>query len=368
MNTTLNTNTTLNNTILNNMTNVIKPQTTILNTLIDSINPQNSMVQVMLGQLVVSYLLSAIGIVLNKIIPISSTIFQYILSFFHIYVYDVSGELTNMLNPIIFKNCVTYKNNQPFGIIFGYWFIGYTNYNETERLGLASGIEKTVTHKIIIITTQNQYNKLTSINEFSLVNQYKYQEIAKSLYGNTVITRNACCSIEPNKYQRKVICDIINNYNKRSTKSYTCFISGQPGTGKSTIASMITNIIGGSLFTTWQIDSNVTLSKIYNDIRPSKTCPLIILINEIDETLYQIIENTKIQNKNVVVDKDGIPVSITKKKNWCDLFDKIDSGIYPYIIILMTSNVNPTKFDKIDASYLRKGRIHSRYIMDNVIS
>jgi hypothetical protein len=50
---------------------------------------------------------------------------------------------------------------------------------------------------------------------------------------------------------------------------------------------------------------------------------------------------------------------IDDKSSWNRFFDNIDLGLYPYVIILLCSNVKKEIIDKtLDPSYLRNGRIH----------
>jgi hypothetical protein len=43
------------------------------------------------------------------------------------------------------------------------------------------------------------------------------------------------------------------------------------------------------------------------------------------------------------------------------LFDRIDRGLYPNMIVLLTTNTDPALIDAMDKSYLRQGRINCRF-------
>ena len=49
---------------------------------------------------------------------------------------------------------------------------------------------------------------------------------------------------------------------------------------------------------------------------------------------------------------------IYDKPSWNSFLDKIEYGMYPYVILLMTSNQKRKSLDKYDRSYLRDGRIN----------
>ena len=57
-----------------------------------------------------------------------------------------------------------------------------------------------------------------------------------------------------------------------------------------------------------------------------------------------------------------IPIQIIDKRTWNDFLDDINIGFYPYLILIMTSNIsNEDIGKKYDISYLRENRIHLSY-------
>ena len=92
-----------------------------------------------------------------------------------------------------------------------------------------------------------------------------------------------------------------------------------------------------------------TLANLHVEVDPTEDKPLIILLNEIDIPLVSITEG--------IPDHKNIDISIQDKSGWNDLFDDIQIGIYPNIIVLLTSNKTPTFINELDQSYLREGRI-----------
>ena len=54
----------------------------------------------------------------------------------------------------------------------------------------------------------------------------------------------------------------------------------------------------------------------------------------------------------------NIPTLVRNKSSWNTLLDKIQLGIYPNIILLLTSNMGIKKINQtLDESYLRQGRM-----------
>ena len=87
-----------------------------------------------------------------------------------------------------------------------------------------------------------------------------------------------------------------------------------------------------------------------DEVEPTKDKPLIIVWEEIDIQLALIHQGIE-PHKN-------IPILVRNKSLWNTLLDKIQLGIYPNIILLLTSNMDVKKINQtLDESYLRPGRM-----------
>jgi hypothetical protein len=42
----------------------------------------------------------------------------------------------------------------------------------------------------------------------------------------------------------------------------------------------------------------------------------------------------------------------------CFMLDDICSGLYPFMIMILTSNSTPDQIDELDSSYIREGRVN----------
>jgi hypothetical protein len=91
------------------------------------------------------------------------------------------------------------------------------------------------------------------------------------------------------------------------------------------------------------------LSNLYLDADPTEECPLIVVFEEIDIALSKINEG--------IPDHKKLSILIQNKMGWNNLFDSIQIGMYPHLIIILTSNKLPKFINDLDVSYLRKGRI-----------
>ena len=129
------------------------------------------------------------------------------------------------------------------------------------------------------------------------------------------------------------------------------FIHGPPNTGKSIIGLLLAEYFGGNYsntFTPWQ-PGNV-LTDLTDEIELVREKPLIVAFDEVDVALLRIHEGTVPDHKNV-------PTLIQDKTGWNRFLDNFQRGLFPYLILLMTSNRSPEFINTLDTSYLRKGRI-----------
>jgi hypothetical protein len=102
-----------------------------------------------------------------------------------------------------------------------------------------------------------------------------------------------------------------------------------------------------STFKPWLPGDN--LCSLYNEAEPSEAKPLIIAFDEIDSALVKIHEGIE-QHKN-------IPIPVADKSGWNHMLDDIQRGLYPHLILILTSNKNPSFINDMDPSYLRERRI-----------
>src|SRR5207253_2410237 len=98
---------------------------------------------------------------------------------------------------------------------------------------------------------------------------------------------------------------------------------------------------------------------IYNTVCPSEDKPLIIVFEEAD------IMITAVHN-NLIEKHKHISIQVSNKTTFDTFFDSIDRGIYPYLILVMTSNKSDGYINSMDKSYLREGRTNLRIEMSNL--
>ena len=156
-------------------------------------------------------------------------------------------------------------------------------------------------------------------------------------------------SIQSRLAQQSIISNIVSEYKK---KTHTVgLIYGPPNTGKTTIGMLIAKELNGSYCNSlkpWL--PNCTLSQLYTMVEPSEDNPLIIAIDEFDVPLYNI-------HNGLIKPNEKMPTSMIDKCGWNTFFDDIQRGMYPYLIILLTTNKSPQFINELDTCYIRKGRV-----------
>jgi hypothetical protein len=246
-------------------------------------------------------------------------------------------------------------NNKGSGYSFGYWYLIHIEIITSDDND---------SYKIILIATESSYKNLVSDDNETCNNTKLFDDvfipdqIKKNIsiwesfgsYHNRWYRKRTIKipDFNPFSYQLGIMEQITDHYKKY--KHTTAFLHGPPGSGKSKIGLLLTNHYSSSYCKCLKLwKPGETLSSLHSEVDPTEDKPLIILLNEIDIPLVQItngIENHK-----------HLDISIQDKSGWNNLFDDVHIGIYPNVIILLTSNKSPTFINELDPSYLRDGRI-----------
>lgn len=153
----------------------------------------------------------------------------------------------------------------------------------------------------------------------------------------------------PRTDQFEILKKIIHIYNKNDFA--VSLISGGSGWGKTTIGILLANEINAYYCDTHDPSTpGDSLSMLYQTVSPSKKNPLVIVIDEVDTMITRI--------HNGIMDHKVVPIQIKDKRTWNQYFDKMNIGLYPFVIFIMTTNKPLSFFDNIDVSYIRDNRIH----------
>lgn len=127
-------------------------------------------------------------------------------------------------------------------------------------------------------------------------------------------------------------------------------LHGPPGTGKSMLGILLASRLDGCYCNTlrpWQAGDS--LAGLYAEVEPTAQKPLILVFEEIDGALLAIHAG--------VPPHKSIPITVADKAGWNRFLDEIGRGMYPHLILLLTTNRSPEFIRSMDPSYIRDGRV-----------
>jgi hypothetical protein len=283
-------------------------------------------------------------------------LFFVVYYFFKIKKYIISGdkEVTNALikkmsNHIIYTES-THNNgrNHPSGLFIGNKYYGYIEIKDGTTITLYA---KEETYNSLI--EQEQLLPVQTIEQKPIIknkiNVFIRKGSYRSLYYSSM--RLDLSHINPIGEQQSVIDSIKHIYNKNGHASV--FINGVAGAGKSTIGYLLAKELNGSYCHTFNpTEPGDCLSNLMVDIKVDDD-PVIIVIEEVDIMIQKIDKGLDKNNE--------IPIEIYNKTTWNNFMDDL---IFYKIILIFTSNTSKKELDKIDPSYLRKGRIDEYFYMN----
>uniref|UniRef100_A0A6C0KXS6 ATPase AAA-type core domain-containing protein n=1 Tax=viral metagenome TaxID=1070528 RepID=A0A6C0KXS6_9ZZZZ len=150
--------------------------------------------------------------------------------------------------------------------------------------------------------------------------------------------------------QKKLFRDIMNFY--KHNHFCKVYLSGKPGCGKTFFAYLMAQTLDCYLCDVYKgNEPSSNFNEIYTRARVSSEKPMIVIFDEVDIMISEI--NNNVKNEHKKYNKE-----IYDKTSWNFFMDKIEYGMFPYVIILMTSNKRHQDINKYDTSYLRNGRVN----------
>lgn len=272
--------------------------------------------------------------------------------------------------PMVFtrigKNSSYTEDSNPRGWIWGKYYIGYIieNLDSTNNVSSKS-------YNIFIVCSNKFFKELIDPdskimkkyqdekdNDDDKKNKIKFYE----RYGNYFWLQYNSREINTEHFitkqnQQNIINLIKDDYKKR--KNNVSIIYGEPGSGKSMVSILLAKEMNGYLCDTFNpTDPGDDIGLIYSTIMPTGDRPLILVLEEFDILINKI-------HHNMIQPHKHIPIQIKDKTSWNTFFDRIDRGLYPNMIFILTSNIDPEYIDRLDKSYLRNGRVNGRYQLIN---
>ena len=303
-------------------------------------------------------MISGFLVFLSSILHISwSLIFLFIGIITRLKIFKVSGRKLKIFVKTI-KYSSVWNDDEPDGWILGYYYFGYIiNQSSNNR-----GDNETYMY---IITTRHFYNtRLNKINKDTenentkekSISYYEREGMFWNIHYVSIPHTPLKLSIKPKQSQLKAITAIIDCY--MSKKYVVALLYGDTGSGKSILSLFLartlmkqSSISGVSIVDTFNpTDPGDTFISLYTKINPTTENPLIITLEEVDNTIITRI------HKGIEQPRE-IPISIKNKADWNKFLDNFDRQLFPNVILLLTTNNKPEYFDMLDTSYFRNGRV-----------
>jgi hypothetical protein len=303
-----------------------------------------------------------LGINIVNYLPVSLALIP--LQAFKIHMYTLTDtEICIRIQKRILYSTNKTDDNQAYGYAIGKWyFINlFREYGEWKVHMLATE----ATYKALIAPSTETDEKIKLDYCSPLENSDSSTSITllqrAGSYSNVYYRkRNVNLGLLDPLPQQQTILELIQK-NQEKFGYTTAFLHGPPGTGKSMISYILAQRSRGTFCNTlkpWQPGD--CIEELYGYASPTKGNPLIILFDEIDINLKRIHEQSILPHKS-------IPTAIMDKSGWNRFLDNIQLGIYPNIILILTSNKSPQEIDALDPSYLRAHRVDFVFHLKEII-
>ncbi len=283
---------------------------------------------------------------------------------FRIYTLNKPDECKRVQRRVQDVSSHTTDNGKGYGWAFGFWYIIHM---EVDHDGDAN---------VWMIASEHSYNELTKdldddddgeaenaiilppppVTDTKNTKKLHIYD-RRGTYTNFYYRKRSIKSLGfmPKPEQSVIMEEIKTVYQQKGRGVF--FIHGPPNTGKSIIGLLLAEYYGGNYsntFSPWQPGNFLT--DLTDEIELVREKPLIVAFDEVDVALLRIHESTIPDHKN-------IPTLIQDKTGWNRFLDNFQRGLFPYLILLMTSNRPPEFINTLDPSYLRKGRVDGIFEM-----
>jgi hypothetical protein len=252
------------------------------------------------------------------------------------------------------KYSTIWTNDLPDGWIVGAWFIGYVqpdSSHSSRNLHIFSTKSFFDQHvKMIELDDDTGEPTKKTITYWSRQGTFRYIDY----YSRHIDAPRMKCSPK----QEELIDRVLGVFEEK--KKAVCLIYGDPGGGKSMTSLLLCRKILEKRESVGLCDTHApnepgdNFDSFYTSADPSEDKPVVLVFEEVDGLVRKI-------HYGEVTQGEKIPVQIKNKTDWNSFLDKFDRGMYPGVILFMTTNRSPDYFDDLDSSYMRANRVDIKF-------
>lgn len=286
--------------------------------------------------------------------------------------YKVTGTAVNTITKLAFWSSIQDVHGNREGYLFGRWFYSY--YEKHVGRDRADEViiiaHKSITKKLVTTIGRNNFLKDSLDSDSDLEEDEEKKNIMMYMRegGFWRLEYKPLKYVprvrKPLPHQKTIIDQLLASYDEKH--SSTALIYGRPGTGKSMVGELLAQefLKRDSIKSVSYVDTfnpatpNDTFYNMYQCIEPTNKQPLIVVLEEIDILLEKIHRAETKPHREYAT-------AITDKSSWNQFFDRFDRGLYPHVILIMTTNRPLAWFEQLDTSYMRQGRCDLQICADS---
>lgn len=243
------------------------------------------------------------------------------------------------------------EDGRALDYICGPWFLGYINVIKWDTGDRC---------EISLLTTKSTYVSLTQEEKEDVGPEKEVEAIVKKsltiwqrsgTYFNAYYRKRVVSlpTSLPHPGQQSILDAIVQH--QKVHEHTVALVHGPPGTGKSMLGLLLAHNYNTSYCNTlkpWEPGSN--LGDLYAEVEPTKENPLILAFDEIDSVLLAIHSG--------ISPHKSLPIQVPNKQGWNHMLDEISRGMFPHLILLLTTNKEPAFINSLDSSYIREKRVN----------
>lgn len=293
-------------------------------------------------------MLDSLSLIAMTFMGVLWTLPAFALLVFRVRLYKVTTnkDVITLTRQVADHSTVLVDGQTPSGFFLGRWFCGYIHEIYSQQGNKSS--------EVYVLCTKAKYaNLIGQQTPKDGARGIKLWERSGNFFHLKYTPRELNLHARELKPEQAMAVEQIRSIFDQ-TEHATVYVHGQPGAGKSMTALLLAREMNASLCKTFNpTEPGDTLADLYARVAPTKKAPLVIVLDEVDVILRRI--------ETGVPTVKYIPVAVKDKTSWNSFLDDIDLGMYPWIVIMMTSNKPPEWVEQeLDPSYIRPGRVNLR--------